>query len=303
MDVSLKNFANLDVLSRSMRRRTLAVAAAQDQEVLETVSEAEKRGIADAVLVGNREVLRPMADRFGLSGAEIVDEADPAKAALIAAGLVREGRADVLMKGMVNSSDFLRAVLDRERGLRAGGLLSHLAAFEVPSYPKLMFHTDGGMNPSPDLAEKEQILENAVNALRKLGISRPKIAALAANEAVNSKIPASVDAGALRKMALEGRFGPCVLEGPVAMHVALSREAAQHKRIESEISGDCDLFLVPDIQAGNLIGKTMIYLAGAKMAGVILGARRPVVMTSRAENAEGKLNSILLACLIAGGEA
>ena len=294
-----KNYNALRLRAAGGKRRKIAVAAAHDAEVVKTAETARREGIADFVLVGDKAKIEELLAGCGAKSAyEIIDEADEAQASLAAAELVRSGEADVLMKGIVNSSVFLKAVLDSEKGLKTGRRLSHLAVFEIPSYHKLVFHSDGGMITYPDFEAKKEIVTNALEALAKLGISRPKVAVLAANEKVSEKMPSTVDAHKLMELAKEGVLPDCELEGPIAMDVALSSEAAAHKGIESTISGDTDLFIVPNIEAGNMVGKTLMYCAGAKMAGVVLGGARPIVMTSRAENAEGKLNSILLASLI-----
>ncbi|MDO4560025.1 MAG: phosphate acyltransferase [bacterium] len=294
-----KNYDALRSRVGGAGRKKIAVAAAHDKEILLTADMASARGIADFILVGDKKKIEEAKELCGIERAfEVIDEADESKASLAASELVREGAADVLMKGLVNSGLFLKAVLDGEKGLKTGRRLSHLAAFEIPSYHKLVFHTDGGMNPYPDFEGKREIVANALEALNKLGIARPKVAALAANEVVNDRIPSTVDAARLVELEKEGGLPECDIEGPVAMDVALSSEAAMHKGITSAVSGDVDLFVVPNIEAGNMVGKTLMYCAGAKMAGVVLGGRKPIVMTSRAENAEGKLNSILLAALI-----
>ncbi|MBP2665683.1 MAG: Phosphate butyryltransferase [Firmicutes bacterium] len=281
----------------------LVVAAAQDEEALRAVKAAYDGGLAEAILVGDASLIQPMLTIVGLpSDTRIVDEKDVAQAALKAASIVKELPAGILMKGLVNSSDFLRAVLNPECGLRTGRLLCHLAAFEVPGDEKLVFHTDGGMNIAPTLAEKKDILLSTLPALRALGIARPNVAILTANEVVNPKMPATVDAQALVEMNRRGEFGSALMEGPIAMDVALSPEAATHKGLKSEISGQVDLFMVPGIEAGNLLGKALIHCAKAKSAGVILGSTHPVVMVSRADSAAAKLNSIALACCIASGE-
>lgn len=279
-------------------KRRIAVAAAEDAEIIKTLKAVTEQGLADCFLVGDLVKIEKLMKNEGLIHSEIINIPEPREAALEAALLVRQGRADVLMKGLVNSSDFLKAVLDNKKGLKTGKTLSHLAAFEVPNYTRLQFHTDGGMNPYPDLVLKKTIIDNSLEALKKIGIDIPKVAVLTANEAVSPKIPSTVDAAELVGLNNRGEFLPCIMEGPISLDVALSKEAAQHKGIQSEISGETDLFVVPNIDAGNMIGKTLIYCAGAKMAGVILGAKGPVVMTSRAENAEGKLNSIIMACAI-----
>jgi phosphate butyryltransferase len=293
-----RSFSDFKSRVGQMEKRRIAVAAAEDAEVIKTLKETMELGLAECILVGDKVRIERLMKDEGLDNAEIIDAPNPIEAALEAACLVRQGNADVLMKGLVNSSDFLKAVLDNEKGLKTGKILSHLAAFEVPNYTRLQFHTDGGMNPYPDLALKKTIIDNGLEALQKIGINLPKVAVLTANEAVNPKIPSTVDAAELVGLNHRGEFLPCIMEGPISLDVALSKEAAQHKGIQSEISGETDLFIVPNIDAGNMIGKTLIYCAGAKMAGVILGAKSPVVMTSRAENAEGKLNSIIMACAI-----
>ncbi len=282
---------------------TVSVAVAQDREVLAALKLAQDEGIAKALLVGNAAEIRPLLEEVGLAeDTPVIDEVDPIQAALKAVSLVRNGDAQVLMKGLINSSDFLRAVLNQEVGLRTGRLLSHLGAFEVPGQEKLLFVSDGGMNIAPGLQEKKEILVNAMLALQGMGIAEPRVALLTANEIVNPKMPATVDAKSLAEMAAEGEL-PCgVIEGPIALDVAISQEAAGHKGIKSQVSGQVDLYLVPTIETGNVLGKSLIYFAGAKMAGVILGATHPIVMTSRAETPEGKLNSIALACLINSGK-
>lgn len=282
----------------------VVVAAAQDEEALRAVKAAHDAGLAEAILVGDLALIQPMLAKVGLTpDTKIVHEPDVAQAAVKAASLVQQTQAGILMKGLVNSSDFLRAVLHPECGLRTGRLLCHLAAFEVPGDEKLVFHTDGGMNIAPTLLEKKDILVSTLLALEALGIEQPKVAILTANEVVNPKMPATVDAQALVEMNRQGEFGSALLEGPISMDVALSREAAEHKGIKSKISGQVDLFMVPGIEAGNLLGKALIYCAKAKSAGVILGATHPVVMVSRADSATAKLNSIALACCIASGKS
>ena len=298
----MKNFAG--VLARAVQIGPLPVvlAAAQDEEALRALKAACEAGLAQPMLVGDEALIRPLLVRVGLpSSIPIVNEPDPALAAVAAAKAVNGTQSGILMKGLVNSSDFLRAVLHPECGLRTGRLLCHLAAFEVPGDRKLVFHTDGGMNIAPNLAEKKDILASALLALADLGIPCPKVAVLTANEVVSSKMPATVDAQALAEMNRRGEIGPAIVEGPIAMDVALSREAAAHKGIRSEVAGDVDLFVVPGIEAGNLLGKALIYCAHAKSAGLILGATHPVVMVSRADSAAAKLHSIALACCIAAG--
>ena len=286
---------------KSGPKRTVAIAAAADVEVIEAASTMLAEGFVEPILVGDAERIYTLLDNAGhrrATAPRVIDEPDDAAAASRAARLVRDGEADVLMKGLVNTSDFLRAVLDRENGIRGEGILSHMAAFDTPGYPRLIIQTDGGMNPYPTLEEKVKILKNAVEALHKLGIECPKVAALSANELVNPKVPSSVDADALARKNADGEITGCLVEGPIALDVALYAEAAKHKKIESRIAGETDLFLMPNIDAGNIMGKTLICCADGKMAGVVLGAKAPIVLVSRSDNAESKLNSLALACAL-----
>lgn len=299
----LRSFQDVLARARDCGRVTISVAAAQDKDVLQALKLAYDAGLTQPILVGDAAGIKPLLAEVGLpADTRIVDEPDVVKAGLAAVALVHNGEARVLMKGLMNTSDFLKAVLNAGVGLRTGRLLSHLAVFEVPGQPKLIFHTDGGMNIAPSLQEKKDILTNALLALQNLGISQPKVAALTANEQVNAKMPATTDAKALADMAAAGELPPGLVEGPIALDVALSPEAARHKGLSSKVSGQVDLFLMPNIETGNALGKSLLYYAGGQMAGIVLGATNPIVLTSRAETPEGKLYSIALACLAAGGE-
>lgn len=291
-----------EILAEAKKRGPInvAFAAAQDRSVVEAARTATDLGLICPILVGDAPLIRAMSREVGLSDAtQVIHEPDTDKAALKAVELVHDNRAGVLVKGLINSSNFLRAALNPGCGLRSGGILSHFAAFEIPGEKKIAFHTDGGMIVSPNLDEKRGILVNSLEALRRLGIETPHVAVLAANEQVNPGIPATADAQALVDLWRQGAFSPCVIEGPMAMDVAASAAAAAHKGIRSGIAGNIDLFLLPNIEAGNLVGKTLVCYAGAKMAGVILGATHPIVLVSRSDNAEAKVNSIALACLLA----
>ncbi|MDR2167916.1 MAG: phosphate butyryltransferase [Clostridiales bacterium] len=212
-----------------------------------------------------------------------------------AVSLIKEGRGDVLMKGGIATGDLLKAVVNRENGIGLGGLMSHIAAFECPNYHKLLFITDGGMVPNPDLEQKAQILTNALRFMRSLGYNNPKVAALAAAESVNPKMPETAEAAELMRRAAAGEFGACTLEGPISFDLAISPESAALKGYESQISGKTDLMLTPNIAAGNILGKTLIYLANSTMAGCILGAKVPIILTSRGATTQEKLLSLALA--------
>jgi len=294
-----QSFSEMLEAARSRPQRTIAVAAAADADVLEAIKGAVEMGIARAILVGPEASVRQAAASVGLdvTKVEIVDAADAREAAQIAARLATEGRAQVLMKGMVSSADFLGALLSPEAGLRRASLLSHLACFEVPALGRLLFVTDGGMVLYPDLAQKVQILHNAIGCLHALGWEQPKVAVLAAVEIVNPKMPPTLDAAELVKLAESGQFPAAIVAGPLALDGAVSPEACRHKGITGPVAGQADLLLVPTIESGNILGKAFIYGGGAKMAGLVLGAAVPAVLTSRAETAAGKLASIGMAML------
>lgn len=288
-----------EIKSRSLV--TISVAVAQDKEVLSAIKLAQDAGIAEAILVGDASLITPLMEEVGLAAnTPIIHEVENAKAAAKAVSLVRNGQAQMLMKGLINSSEFLRAVLHKEGGLRTDRLLSHLGAFEVPGQKKLLFITDGGMNTAPTLLEKKQIVINAMLALHAMGITDPRVAILTANEVVSDKMPATLDAKNLVEMSNNGDLPKGLVEGPIALDVAISLEAAKHKGIDSKIAGSVDLLVVPNIETGNALGKALIYFAKSKMAGIVLGATHPIIMTSRAETPEGKMNSIALACLVNG---
>lgn len=296
------NFNELFEAAKKLGQVTISVAVAQELDVLKAIKEAEETGLAKAILVGNKELICQLMADIGLSDhSRIIDIPDLDQAAFRAVELVHDGEAQVLMKGMINTSNFMRAVLNREKGLRSIGILSHFAALEIPGEKKLTFHTDGGINVAPDLKQKRQILISSLAALKALGITKPKVAVLAANEQVNPKVQATVDAAALVAMAYAGELPECEIEGPMAMDVAASKESAEHKGIKSKIAGDVDLFLFPTVEAGNMVAKTLIKYAKALNAGVILGATHPIILVSRSDKAESKLNSLALASLIVKG--
>ncbi|HEY8909654.1 MAG TPA: bifunctional enoyl-CoA hydratase/phosphate acetyltransferase [Desulfosporosinus sp.] len=288
--------------AKSLGRATVAVAAAADKEVLEAIKLAGKEGLITPILVGDKEQIKRLAHEIGLclEGAELIDEPSPVAATHKAIDVVVDGQAQFLMKGLINSSDFLRAVLRPERGLRSGRLLSHFSAFEVPGFSRLLFVTDGGMNIAPDLAQKKEILQNSLIYLKGIGMNSVNVIVLAANEVVNPKIPATMDAQALSKMSEAGEFPGAIVEGPLALDGALSAVALKHKGISSLINGDVDVLLVPTIEVGNVLGKSMVYFAGATMAGIVLGAQVPIVLTSRNDTPRSKFMALTMAALSRG---
>jgi len=298
------SFRNLDFLveeSVSGSTMKLAVAAAQDAEVLKAVHDAAKREVVEPVLFGDLQKIEAIAKglKIDLSTFEVVDETDESTAAEKAVKSVSSGESDLLMKGNVKTATLLKAILNKEWGLRAGSLLSHLFLFHIPKMDKVFGMTDGGMTMYPDLKTKQVIIENAVACYRKLGVECPKVAVLAAVEVVNPEMPCTVDAAALTQMNRRKQIKDCIVDGPLALDNAVSEASARHKGIESEVAGKADILIVPDIDAGNMMGKVMSYMAGGVGAGVILGARCPVVLTSRFDTAATKLHSIALGALLA----
>ncbi len=280
--------------------RTLAVAAAAQEEVLQAVKQVLEHEIATAVLVGDQGEIERIADSIDmdLSGVPIINERDDLAAAREATLAVHERRAELLMKGHIHTDDFLRAILDKETGLRAGVIMSHVFIVETFAPQRLIMITDGAMNIAPDLETKADIIMNAVYLAHLLGNPCPKVGVLAAVELVNPKMPATLDAASLGVMARRRQFPECVVDGPFAMDNAVSVEAAQIKRIPGEVAGQCDILLVPTIEAGNILVKTFSFLAGGRTAGVVLGAQSPVVLTSRADSAESRVHSIALGIMM-----
>lgn len=288
----------LDRVKRNGKAR-VAVAAAADKEVLEAIKLAQDQELIEPVLVGELDQISKIAREIGLSleSALLIQAESPVEAAHKAVDSVVDGNADFLMKGLVNSGDFLKAVLRAERGLRTGSLLTHLAAFEIPGYSHLLFVTDGGMNIAPNLEQKKEILKANLRYLRSIDMDEVNVVVIAANEVPNPKMPATLDAKALYDLGQQGEFPGAVVEGPLALDCAVSQSALKHKGIQSHINGEADLILVPTIEVGNVLGKSIVYFAGGFMAGIILGAQVPIVLTSRSDTARSKLMSLALAAL------
>jgi len=287
-------------------KKRVAVAVPHHKAVLESVKEADARELADAVLVGDEALIRKAADEaeYDLDPARIVHVPKTVDAARKAAALVHDGEAEILMKGHLHTDDFLRAVLDREKGLRTRAVMSHVFVWEATDVlGRLVFVTDASMNIAPDLVTKADILLNAVHLAGMFGVEAPRVAILAAVELINPKMPATVEAGSLGKMCERRQFSPrCVIDGPLALDNALSERAAKVKGITGDVAGKADILLVPDIEAGNALAKSFTYLTGGRMAGVVVGAAAPVVLTSRADSAENKLYSMAVAVLMSAFE-
>jgi phosphate butyryltransferase len=297
----IASFAELLAAVRGLPPRRVAVAAAHDDAVLAAVGKAKEQGIAEFVLIGDQARLEPLAAAAGvdLADHEVVHEPDVRLAARRAAIMTGGGQADMLMKGIIGTGDFLRALLDKEAGLRTGALLSHVFVVQLAGYDRLLFVTDSAMNVAPTLAEKAAIIENAVALAGALGIRPAKVAVLAAVETVEARMPATLEAAALAKMAERGQIKGAIVDGPLALDNAVSEEAVRHKGIVSPVAGKADILMVPDIEAGNMLGKAMVYFAGGTIAGLVMGAAKPVIVTSRADSAESKVLSIALGAVMA----
>lgn len=286
----------------SLEMKKLSVAAAQDEAVLEAVIEAKKRGIADAILVGDVAKIQEIANErnFDISSFEIIDEPDMKEAALKAVKLAHDGKADMYMKGLVDSKTFLLSILDKEVGLRTGNALSHVCVFEIPGVEQLLFLTDAAFMTYPTLEDKVNIIKNTIPIANACGVECPKIAPLAAVEVVNPKMPCTLDAAELVKMNEEGTLSGCIVDGPLSLDLAIDAEAAKHKGATNrKIQGDADILLFPDIHAGNLVYKMMVRMDNIKNGCILTGTKVPAILTSRSDTFETKVNSIAIAAVVA----
>ena len=298
-----KSFDEIVSKVKECGKKTVAVAAAQDEAVLEAVKEAKKQGIADAVLVGDESKIREIAASIDmdLSDFEIIDESDMVQASLKAVKLAHDGKVDMYMKGIIDTKNFLKSVLDKEVGLRTGGPLSHVCVFDIPGIDRLMFLTDVAFMTYPTLEDKANIIKNTVPVCKACGIDIPKVAPLAAVEVVNPKMPATVEAAELAKMCEEGQITDCIVDGPLSLDLAIDPEAAKHKgATDRKIQGDADVLLFPDIHAGNMVYKAIVHMVpGVKNGCILTGTKVPVILTSRSDTFETKVNSIALAAVVA----
>ncbi len=297
----IENFDEVFSTIKEKGPKKIAVACADDVDILKAVDNAKRQGIAEAVLVGNEDSIKEKALTAGvdLEGYEIINIKDMTEASMKAVELVSSGEAHMLMKGLVDTSIFLKSVLNKEVGLRTGNVLSHVALFEIPRYHKLLVVTDAAMNIAPDLDAKKMIIENTLMVTKSLGIEKAKVAVLCAKEKVNPKMSATIEADKLQKMSEAGEIEGCDVAGPLALDNAVSKEAAELKGITNLVAGDADVLMTPDIEAGNILYKSLGFLAKTKGAGIIVGTTAPVILTSRADDDETKLNSIALGALMA----
>lgn len=276
--------------------KKVAVAAAHDEHTLEAVFRANKDKLVEPILIGDKARIAKIIDKLQVQYDlnNVINVTDDSEAAETAVQLVRENKADFIMKGKLQTAELLKAVVNKERGLRTDRIMSHVAIQEVPSYHKLLAITDGGMMMYPDVEEKKQIIENAVEVFLSLGYECPKVAVLAAVETVNSKMPETVDANILKEMNRHREIKNCIVEGPISFDLAMNKESAEIKGYESPITGNADILVAPNITTGNILSKSIIELAGGKMAGMIVGAKVPIVLTSRGASSEEKYLSLVL---------
>ena len=297
-----KTFADLIAKVNECGTKKVAVAVAQDSAVLEAVKAAKERKIADAILVGDEAKIKEIASSMDmdLSGFEIINVEDTTQAALTAVKLVHEGKADMYMKGLIDTKGFLKSVLDKEVGLRTGKPLSHVCVFDIEGLDHLLFLTDVAFIPYPTLEDKINIIHNTLEITSACGIENPKVAPLAAVEVVNPKMPATVEADELTQMNQRGEITGCIVDGPLSLDLAIDAEAAKHKGATGRaIQGDADILLFPDIHAGNLVYKCLVHTAKVVNGNILTGTKAPVILTSRSDDFETKVNSIALGAVVA----
>jgi len=290
----IKNFEFFKEKIIDSEKKKIVLVGSEDREALISLKKAEKIGIADAILVGNKEITKKYCEELQINF-EIIDSKTPESSAEIGVKLVNSGKGNILMKGLIKTSILLKAVLNKDWGLRKNKLLSHICAMEIPGIDRLLFVADGGMVIKPNLSEKIEIIKNSVEFLNDLGYINPNVAVISAVEVVNDAIESTIDAAVLAKMNQRGQIKNCTIDGPLGIDNAINEKAAEIKKIKSKVAGKADLLIVPDINSGNFLGKSAIYLSKGTIAGVILGSRAPIVLTSRADEEKSKLNSISLA--------
>lgn len=297
-----KTFEELVSKVSQFEMKKVSVAVAQDSAVLEAVRAAKDRKIADAILVGDKDKIEAVAKEINtdISDFEIVDVKDDIEASLAAVKLVHDGKADMYMKGLISTKDFLKSVLNKEVGLRTGSALSHVCVFDVKGIDRLLFLTDVAFIPYPTLEDKIHIINNTLKITKACGIENPKVAPLAAVEVVNPKMPVTVEAAELTQMNKDGKITGCIVDGPLSLDLAIDAEAAKHKgATDRAIQGDADILLFPDIHAGNLVYKAMVHTAEVVNGNMLTGTKAPVILTSRSDSFEVKVNSLALGAVVA----
>ncbi|MFQ8601806.1 MAG: bifunctional enoyl-CoA hydratase/phosphate acetyltransferase [Anaerovoracaceae bacterium] len=302
-------YTNFDDILKSVEntgvRKKVALVGAEDIHALHAVLNVYEKGLIQPVLIGDEREIKKGINKLEAEFTQdikIYDVKGKEEAAQLGVKFIKSNEADFLMKGSLETSQLLKAVVDKEKGLYTGAVMSHVAVNQIPSYHKLLVTTDGGMLPYPTLNQKKHIIENAVNMLHRLGYENPMVGVLAATEKINEKMVETTDAAALKEMNQSGEIDGCCIEGPISLDLALVKERARTKKYESLCAGEADILVVPNIHAGNILGKSLVEMAGAKMAGLVLGAECPIILTSRGSSYEEKFNSLMLACLVSGKE-
>jgi len=299
-----KNLESLVAAAKTNGPIKIAVAAGHDPDIIGAMKVAREMGLAEGIFVGNPDKIYSLSKEAGfeIPSDRIITELDESKAAFKAISLIREGKASLLMKGKINTSTLIKAVLDKESGLRTGRLLSQVIVFQVPGIERLMVMTDAAINIAPTLMQKAEICRNAIQVSKAIGVDCPNVAALCALEFVKNEMPATLDAASLTLMNRRGQLTGAYVEGPIALDVPLSRFAAERKGIDSPLVENTDIFLAPDIEAANILYRAILYFAGGESGGIVLGARVPLILLSRAETPETKIHSIALGILVVKAE-
>ena len=300
-----KGFDDLLAKVREVGKKKLAIGNAQDSFVMEAAKQAHDRGIVDVVMTGDADKISAIAKEIGmdLGEYEVIDVKEPMEAALAAVKLVHDGKADIYMKGLLDTKSFLKSILDKEVGLRTGKPLSHVAVFEIEGIEQLLFLTDVAFVPYPTLEDKVSLINNAVNVAHACGIENPKVAPVAAVEVVNEKMPVTVEAAELTRMNEAGEITGCIVDGPLSVDLAIFPEAAKHKgATDRKIVGDADVILFPDIHAGNIAYKFLVHTTKFKNGCILAGTSAPAILTSRSDSTETKVNSIALAAVVAAAK-
>ncbi|MGF6375990.1 phosphate butyryltransferase [Clostridiales Family XIII bacterium PM5-7] len=298
-----KDFVELEASFHAAGKKTVVVAAAQDKSALTAVNQCRKEGLIDAVLVGDESLIREEIKAFdgAMDDVEIIHADTLEETAQKTCQCIRDGKGEFILKGKIDTGILLKAVVSEESGLRTGNLMSHLAFFSIPNYHKIIVVTDGGMVVYPTLEQKKGIVENAVLSLRNMGYEQPKVGILAAVEKINPKQAETVDAGELTEMCKRGEIANCIVEGPLSYDLLMSKASAKKKGFDSPLVGDVDVLVVPNLACGNILGKALVFSAEAEMAGLIVGAKAPIALTSRGATEKEKRQSLLLAAACAKG--
>lgn len=296
----MRSFAELLQEAKKCPPKRVVIAVAQDGEVLEAARACQENGIAKAILIGDSIEMKRIAGekKINLNDFEVVHEPDNESAAKRAVFMCHTGKADILMKGAVNSPVVLKPALDKNTGLRIGRTLSHVAVFESPNYNRLMLMSDAGMNIMPTFEQKVDMVKNAICVARSLKIENPKVAVICGQELVNPDMPSTVDAALLCKMAERGQIKNCTIDGPLSLDLALSKESAKAKGVKGSVAGEADILILPNIDAANILYKSLVFLGKARITGVVVGAKAPIIITSRADSYETKMASVAVSVLI-----